>query len=609
MSQQDRILQNPERHVVPHISFEERFHKLAISNPQLPGPFPESFSRAGQHHDSFRRSDLRAQDCYKPHDANDDKHPSPPCSGACALISGLSAGSIERSALGHNIPPLDLGTPFLAPENLGIRGERKGGLASTAKEQSEESTQAIRNALETLTATRKPDRHAYVAPANSSQSSSICFQDVKGNPRHSKLRYGSELFDASAQTLRRVKFLKRTGNGHYCDFSDASGEEEASRSVPVVYARIIDVQGRRPQVGSHLPKSSLAPKGPAVEKPKATAPSTWEDAVAEANRRFEVAHCENSGVAETDIRRRAVLGELHLSSPLTANTRPMKRLNGDDLHLKIAPIPLDFFGVREFRTPSIHSSRSEFDCSSPLFGKSIEVAVEQSHHKPPGHNLDAASLKELGARKFPSECRVEEWLRHVVSRQEAPDMGDKPNIRSPLGRKDFNVWTDEGRLERKFKGRGVIFKPEEAKRLGRAIKGRGVIFEPEDVAKFCDHSSIDEIAMSSVGDKPSTAQALKDVTNLRQPGYLKHNSFFRDLRKPSHDASLPGPRVVQEPPSPLQSMATPDSQASIVFSPSKSQAAAFNAALARLEGRTKKSWETIFDPATPKSFHERAGTN
>ncbi|KAL8827757.1 MAG: hypothetical protein Q9191_002996 [Dirinaria sp. TL-2023a] len=468
------------------------------------------------------------------------------------------------------------------------------------------------------------DRQVKVAPTSSSRLSSICSHDGNDNLARLKLQCKNELSEASVQTFRRVKFIKRTGNGHYCDLSDDSNEFEVSPSVPTVYARIIEVHGRHPQIGNQLPKPSLALKGTPVEKPKNTAPTTWEDAVAEANRLFEV-WGDNFEVAETPIRRRRIVKAQVFSESSAANTSSMTRLTGEDACSDVPPIPMNFFRQRSLRTPSIHSGRSELDCNSPLFGKSVKAAVEKAHHNLRRQKLDAASLKKLEIENLPIDNRVKKWLQHVVSGRDAPDVRDGQDLHSGLGRRAFNIWTDEGRSDRKLKGRGIIFKPDEEKqlaraikgrgiifgpdqekRLARAIKGRGVIFEPEDVAKIWDHSSIDELVMSSADATRSTAQALKDVTNLRQPGYLKQNSFFRDLPKPSHDAHLHPLSVVRGPPPPLQSMATPDSRAGVVHSP-HSQAAASYAALAKLEGRARNSWETIPDSDAPRPSNARAG--
>ena len=396
-----------------------------------------------------------------------------------------------------------------------------------------------------------------------------------------------KLLDAASHSLRPIKFVKRAGNGHYCeDFSNASVKSAPQRSVPVVYARIFDTQ---------RPRTRLQCQRPIAESSKGTTPRIWEEASAAADRRFELAQGERSGEAQIATRQWARFGKLPLSNPLTAKTPLTTGVNGKYDRLDDTPIPLDFFKQRGLRTPSVRSSSSDLVPSSPLLVKSIKAAVDKAYRKSFGQRLDAASLKKLENQQLTLDGRVKEWLRHVVPEDGALTVRSEFSLPFPRSRKGPSVWTGQGGVDRAEKGRGIIFQPDQEKRLDRALKGRGVIFEPEDVEKIWDRQSIDEVVMSGFGANTSAAQTLKDVTNVRRPGYLKYNSFARDFRKHTPNANPEGPSAIEDTPSPLRSMATPDSKAGVVLSPSLSRATVFNETMAKLEGRAMRSWETVFD--------------
>lgn len=146
-------------------------------------------------------------------------------------------------------------------------------------------------------------------------------------------------------------------------------------------------------------------------------------------------------------------------------------IDKDDVKVAtVAPIPLDFNKPLRTSTPSIHSSGSDLDCSSPLFEKSLEAMIRDT-------TRDVASSEEAIHDSRSSDIRnsVSNWLERL----ETP-----PDLEGPINaagkRQDLHVFR-EGRKDR--------------------------------LAPMRDR-------------KPLTAgKALKDVSNLRRPGYLQHNSF------------------------------------------------------------------------------------
>ena len=148
---------------------------------------------------------------------------------------------------------------------------------------------------------------------------------------------------------------------------------------------------------------------------------------------------------------------------------------GRHLVRKVSPIPLDFHKTLRTSTPSIHSNGSEQDTSSPLFGKSCERILRDTYAQPPEatfqrESMDLSQLDEL-----------------VL-------------ISEPRG----------------------VPSPEacEAKASDSARRAFGV---------FQDDSN--EVPLSKEVAKSTTrSKVLKDISNLRRPGYLQYNSFAKDAK-------------------------------------------------------------------------------
>ena len=146
-------------------------------------------------------------------------------------------------------------------------------------------------------------------------------------------------------------------------------------------------------------------------------------------------------------------------------------IDKDDVKVAtVASIPLDFNKPLRTSTPSIHSSGSDPDCSSPLFEKSLEALIRDM-------TRDVAISEEATRGSSSSNIRdsVSNWLERLET---PPDLEGPANATGK--RQDLHVFR---------KGRKNQLAPRRAR-------------------------------------KPLTAgKALKDVSNLRRPGYLQHNSF------------------------------------------------------------------------------------
>ena len=144
----------------------------------------------------------------------------------------------------------------------------------------------------------------------------------------------------------------------------------------------------------------------------------------------------------------------------------------------VSPIPLDFHKPLRASTPSVHSNGSEQDTSSPLFGKSCERILRDTYAQPPESTFQRESMKHSHLDELASISELRK-----VSPLEASEV--KP---SKSARKAFGVFQD------------------------------------------------DSAGVSSIDKSTIRSKALKDISNLRRPGYLQFNSFAKDAQPATNRA-------------------------------------------------------------------------
>ncbi|KAM0798418.1 hypothetical protein BDR22DRAFT_974662 [Usnea florida] len=152
----------------------------------------------------------------------------------------------------------------------------------------------------------------------------------------------------------------------------------------------------------------------------------------------------------------------------------------------VSPVPLYYNKAVRSSTPSVHSNGSELDTSSPLFRKSCERVRRDTYAVPPESTFE---------RGYSQESRLDDEWAFVT---EPPDNSPKESTES------------------------------------KALAGKGRAFGVFDDA---------EIGTSSRAvEKPDIpTKALKDISNLRRPGYLQFNSFAKEAKstKNSRDTVVP----------------------------------------------------------------------
>ena len=169
-------------------------------------------------------------------------------------------------------------------------------------------------------------------------------------------------------------------------------------------------------------------------------------------------------------------------------------IDKDDVKVAtVASIPIDLTKPLRTSTPSIHSSGSDLDCSSPLFEKSLQALIRETRR-------DVTSSEEATHDSRNSGIRdsVFNWLERVKT---PPLLEEQTNVAGK--RQDLHIFRDGGKHQLPPKG--------DRKHL-------------------------------------TASKALKDVSNLRRPGYLQHNSFAQmgQVNKSMADLARPttlGPEI------------------------------------------------------------------
>lgn len=341
-----------------------------------------------------------------------------------------------------------------------------------------------------------------------------------------------EILTAFVQHIRNVRFPRRSprraGNGHYVDFNNLGPVDPQPSSAPIVHAQIIDIKPRRRRPSSTPTTAVLAHRKSVEEAEQESSPQTWEDAIAAADRRYEAEQetkDSSSGWeaavaaarrfemedvwqrARTAVRGRRARGELPSPESPVIGGRLNILDDEESLSLDISPIPIDWNKAPRFATPSIHSHGSEFDDSSPLCGLPRKAKHRQTKQETPRQRLRALSMQMIQPDKASLRDRIVGWLRNIVS------PGSETRTQSASSPRSFKVWNAPKAAE------------QPSKRHGR-------VFGSEDLGVHREHDRVSNKQWGRSGKAPSAKTALKDVTNLRQSGYLEHNSFFEGSKTP-----------------------------------------------------------------------------
>ena len=187
-------------------------------------------------------------------------------------------------------------------------------------------------------------------------------------------------------------------------------------------------------------------------------------------------------IEHEDMGEEAVVGGEHCSSEEMETRIPFQRR----LVHNVSPILLDYDKPVRSSTPSVHSNGSELDTSSPLFRKSCERMRRETY----------AVLPES---TFQRDC------------------------------------SDESRLDDEW---AFVREPLDGP-LGEANESKALVGKARAFGIFDDEENGD--SSRAVGKPDISSKALKDISNLRRPGYLQFNSFAKDAKPTTslRDTAMP----------------------------------------------------------------------
>ena len=251
----------------------------------------------------------------------------------------------------------------------------------------------------------------------------------------------------------------------YKDFSDAGSLEALIAANVENFGNII-----RPGNGRKMLRSENSVIPSSHDSVASSGTNAWERAIAAANLRCALRALEHGAAAQGDTVIKNFEAAKEAAKKELGRYVMFMGKNGPEIRA-ISPIPLDFNKPRGMQTPSITSNGTEADRSSPLYGKSTPAWL----HEPRGESAEASS--DGNASLEPRlKHSVSSWLESVepLPRAKLTKNQDKPE-------RAFGVFNDHG-------PRGGL--------------------DSEEIPR----------------DNPA-ARALKDISNLRRPGYLAHNSF------------------------------------------------------------------------------------
>ena len=152
----------------------------------------------------------------------------------------------------------------------------------------------------------------------------------------------------------------------------------------------------------------------------------------------------------------------------------------------VSPIVLDFDKLLRRSTPSIHSNGTEMDTSSPLFRKSCQRILQESYAEAPGLVVQPKSREN---------SLPDEWAFVSEPRDATSPRMDVPDAASSTGRV-LGVFRDDVN---------------------------------------------EESSSKKAGKSALRSKVLKDISNLRRPGYLQFNSFAKDTKATATKASTAAP--------------------------------------------------------------------
>ncbi len=250
------------------------------------------------------------------------------------------------------------------------------------------------------------------------------------------------------------------------DSDDGRGDVEADiLASPEDFGNMIRTGGGRQRILG--PNSVLFDSTNSSKVISSFSSSAWENELALVDRCSAVEHGSEAQIPPPV--RKNVPGEVR--GAVRRDGQYITYMDKNDVKVgAVASIPLDFNKPPRTSTPSIRSTGSDLDCSSPLFEKSLQALMRETSRDLPRSEETSQDSRSSGIGDS-----VSDWLERVetpISLGEHTDAARK--------RQYLNVFQDG---------------------------------EKHEMALERDRNPL------------TGNEALKDVSNLRRLGYLQHNSF------------------------------------------------------------------------------------
>lgn len=282
-------------------------------------------------------------------------------------------------------------------------------------------------------------------------------------------RYGADVSDDDDRDLERNIAALPENFGRIIQFGDQDRLIRSPRSLIIVTSPSLQTTGPLSESPLNLRVGEAVTAETRISNESLS--NMWEKEVSNVDERYELDPGSIIGDDSPDLKSmQASVRDSRVHRARTQAVRDTPYLNLGS----VSPIPLVFNRTVRSSTPSVYSNGSEQDCSSPLFQKSCVRMLQDTLSKPP-----LSEFKTEPMEKWKPNESISEWL----ARTKTPPRARKLTGSEGSSKKAFNVFHDLGKSRAPTK-------------FTRKLAG-----EPKK---------------------------LKDVSNLRRPGYLKFNSFASD---------------------------------------------------------------------------------
>ena len=330
----------------------------------------------------------------------------------------------------------------------------------------------VENAHNTLDEDNQPLNRSLSRPAIASESPSRLLSDSENDRMNAKI----DKLIAAISEHRPMHFEPDTETGEVNIFADRDiGVEEVGQDeydIERDIANSPDNFGRILRPGNGIRRIKSPSSLPYASSTGSWTSTTDSKSSSNAWERAVAAANIRFAIENKDMEEEAVIAREPFYSEAMETRIPFQRRLVHD----VSPVPLDYDKPVGSSTPSVHSNGSELDTSSPLFRKSCEHVIRDTYAVPPESTFE---------RGYSRESRLDdEWA--FVSEPSDDPSGEANHSKTLVGKgRAFGVFDD-------------------------ASKG---------------NSSSRAVENPSISTK-----ALKDISNLRRPGYLQFNSFAKETK-------------------------------------------------------------------------------